>query len=193
MGSGDNKGRPVSFLEELLGGASCFLCFVSRKTPEHNRKFDYRPVMAQPQASIPCPPLAIIQKTVINRETPSQGHWASDELSEDTLFTPGGFDSASHFSSRGTHPTQHHSKCHLPVYPARPDLEGPLDAASPRIWSERRTCPSPTDPPPPCDGPMEERLPAPLRFGPLPTPPRASRPARASAPPERPRGGDPSA
>jgi hypothetical protein len=191
MSSDNQKGRPVSFLEEILGGASCFLCFASRKTPEHDSKFDSRPVMAQPQASIPCPPLAIVQNMEVNRERSNQGHWASDERFAETLFFQGGHGSP---SCRRSHANEQLSQHHHSVYTARPDLQGPLDAASPRISFERRTCPSPSDPPPPCDGPMEERLPTPLRLGPLPPPPRASlMPARASAPQERPRDSRPAA
>ena len=67
-GSAETHG---SFIEEILGGSSCFLCFQSRRTNSSFRTPDARPVMSQPQHSIPCPPLAIIQNQHYRKHMPS--------------------------------------------------------------------------------------------------------------------------
>ncbi len=178
MGLKEQK-EPSYFLEEILGGASCFFCFASRKTPLQSRMFDSRPVMAQPQASIPCPPLAIIQ----TREALNQGHWFSDKQSAESEFCESGlYDSPLPFSSPKNYPSQHPCNFHQPVPTSCPILSSPRDTVPQSTPPQRRTCPSPSDSAPPCGGPAEERPPTPLHFGPLPTPPHESFPARPSAP-----------
>ena len=61
---------PLSFLGEILGGSSCFLCFIDRKSAAANTGVPSgRVIISQPQHSIPCPPLAIIRDHAPSRHS----------------------------------------------------------------------------------------------------------------------------